>query len=196
MKKRVREILVVEGKYDKNAVSQVVDCTIIETGGFRIFSDKEKLSLLRRLAEKRGLIILTDADGAGFLIRGHLRGKLSNVNIKHAYIPDVTGREKRKRAPSKEGLLGVEGMTPEIILTALERAGATFDDEIPSPQLHDSITKADMYEVGLSGTPDSAQRRDELKARIGLPARLSASALLDVLNALYTREEFFTLYGR
>ncbi len=196
MKKHVREIIVVEGKYDKNTVSQAVDGTIIETSGFGIFSDDEKLALLRRLAEKRGLIILTDSDGAGFLIRGHLRGMLGGAEIKHAYIPDVPGREKRKRAYSKAGLLGVEGMPPQVIIDALERAGAAFEGEDASAWgAAARITKADMYFAGLTGKPDSAARRDELKTRLGLPSHLSSSGLLDVLNALYTREEFLTLCG-
>ena len=188
--KRVREVIVVEGRYDKNTVSQVVDATIIETSGFRIFSDGEKLALLRKLAEKRGLIILTDSDKAGFFIRGRLRGILNDANVKHAYIPDVGGREKRKPPQSKEGKLGVEGMTPEVIINALERSGATFNDEAAHPQNTARITKADLFAVGLSGGINSAQKRREFLRRLDLPERLSTNSLLDVLNILYTHDEF------
>jgi ribonuclease M5 len=189
--KRIREVIIVEGRYDKNAVSQVVDATVIETSGFGVFSDKEKLALLRMLAEKRGLIILTDSDKAGFFIRGRLRGMLGGASVKHAYIPDVAGREKRKTSSSKEGKLGVEGMPPEVILEALERAGATFEDEPAESRRPVPITKADMYSAGLSGGPGSAQKRRGLLTRLGLPERLTANGLLEVLNILYTRDEFF-----
>ncbi len=195
MKRRVREVIVVEGRYDRNTVSQAVDCTIVETAGFGVFSDREKIELLRRLAEKRGVIILTDPDGAGFLIRGHLRGMLDGVTVKHAYVPEINGREKRKRSFSKERLLGVEGMSPSVIITALERAGATFENaqEAPDTAPRRPITKADMFELGLTGTAGSSERRAALSRRLELPSRLSSTALLDVLNALYTREEFFDL---
>ena len=189
----VKEVIVVEGRYDKNAVAQVVDGTVIETSGFGVFSDKEKLALLRKLAEKRGLIILTDSDKAGFFIRGRLRGMLSDLNIKQAYIPDVEGREKRKASPSKEGKIGVEGMKPEVIVNALKRGGATFEDVPAKTQPKTQITKTDMYSSGLSGGPGSAKKRSELQERLGLPKRLSANALLDVLNILYTRDEFLAL---
>ena len=188
--KRVREAIVVEGRYDKNTVAQVVDATIIETAGFSVFSDKEKLTLLSRLADKDGLIIFTDADRAGFFIRGRLRGMLSGANVKHAYIPDVDGREKRKPSRSKEGKLGVEGMSPEIIMAALERAGATFEDGPPGVVRKARITKADLYSAGLSGSAGSAIKRRGLLRSLGLPERLSANGMLDVLNMLYTREEF------
>ena len=191
--RRVREVIVVEGRYDKNAVAQVVECAIIETSGFGVFSDTEKIALLRRLAGKRGLIILTDSDGAGFFIRGRLRGILDDVNIKHAYIPDIPGREKRKQSPSGEGKLGVEGMSPDVILRALEAAGATFDDSPAYVEHAEPITKADMFEAGLSGGRDSANRRRELSRRLDLPSRLSANALLEVLNVIYTRAEFISL---
>ena len=188
--KKIREVIVVEGRYDKNTVAQIVDGTIIETSGFGIFSDKDKINLLRRLAEKRGLILLTDSDGAGFLIRGKLRGMLGDGNIRHAYIPDVAGRERRKAAPSKEGKLGVEGMSPDVIKSALHLAGATFIDESEQKTAFSGITKADMYFAGLSGCEDSANKRRELLRRLNLPEKLSSNGLLDVLNALYTREEF------
>ena len=189
--KRVREVIVVEGRYDKNTVAQVIDGIIIETSGFGIFSDKEKVALLRKLAEKRGIIIFTDSDKAGFFIRGRLRGMLGKAEIRHAYIPDIGGRERRKSSPSKEGKLGVEGMGPDVIIMALERAGATFETTSAPPPRR--ITKSDMFSAGLSGQEDSAQKRRNLTKHLELPERLSANGLLDVLNALYTREEFLEL---
>jgi len=210
--RKIREVIIVEGRYDKNTVAQVVDGTIIETSGFSVFSNKEKLALLTRLAEKRGLIILTDSDGAGFFIRGRLRGILGDLNIKHAFIPDVTGRERRKSQSSKDGLVGVEGMRPDVILSALERAGVTFIDgektdenslSIPqeretssaSSAVSDRITKTDMYDLGLSGRSGSSGKRAELIKRLDLPSRMSANSLLDILNVLYTRDEFFTFFN-
>ena len=191
--KRVREVIVVEGRYDKNTVMQAVSGTIIETSGFGVFSDGEKLALLRRLCEKRGLIILTDSDKAGFFIRGRLRGILGDADIKHAYIPDIIGKEKRKQSPSKENKLGVEGMSRDMILDALQRAGATFDDEQGVLQRESKITKTDMFTTGYSGSHGAARRRSDLLKRLDLPQRLSANGLLDVLNILYTREEFLLL---
>ena len=189
--KKIREVIVVEGRYDKDTVSQAVDATIVETSGFGVFADKEKLALLRRLAEKRGLIILTDSDKAGFFIRGRLRGMLGGANVKQAYVPDVEGREKRKRSPSGEGKIGVEGMKPAVIISALERAGATFEEREQASGAGEPLTKADMYSLGLSGAPGSAQKRSELLRRLDLPGRLSANSLLEVLNILYTRDEVF-----
>lgn len=194
MKRRVREIIVVEGRYDRNTVSQAVDCTVIETSGFGIFSDDEKVSLLRRLAEKRGVIILTDPDGAGFVIRGHLKGMLNGSNIKHAYVPEITGREKRKRKDSKAHMLGVEGMPPSVIINALERAGATFEDCFDPCCLPSApVTKTDMFELGLSGGPGSSEKRAELAKRLDLPSAMSSNSLLDVINSLFSRDEFFSL---
>lgn len=192
MKERIREAVVVEGRYDKNAVSQVVDTVIVETEGFGIFSDREKLGLIRTLSEKRGVILLTDPDGAGFLIRNHLKGALKGCNIKEAYIPDIRGRERRKSAPSKEGKLGVEGMPPEVILEALRRAGATFETENDAPGPRGAITKADLFELGLSGA-HSRVRRAALISKLGLPERITPNALLEVLNILMDREELVTL---
>ena len=191
--KHVREVIVVEGRYDKNTVAQVVSGIIIETSGFGVFSDKEKLALLRLLAQKRGLIILTDSDKAGFFIRGRLHGMLNGANIKHAYIPDVEGRERRKSSGSKEGKLGVEGMKPDIIIKALERAGATIEDEYMKPRSADQINKADMFSAGLSGGANSAQKRKEFQKSLDLPERLSANGLLDILNILFTRDEFLRM---
>ena len=189
-RRTVKEIIVVEGRYDKTAVLGAVDGVVIETSGYGIFSDNEKIQLLRKLAEKRGLIILTDSDSAGFLIRGHLKGMLGGAAVKHAYIPDIPGREKRKRAPSKEGKLGVEGMSRDVILGALLRAGATFYDEENGNTSTAPITKTDLYLAGLSGTEGSAERRTALLKTLDLPERLTPNGLLDVLNALYTRDEF------
>ena len=186
MKPRVREVIVVEGRYDKNALSQVVDASIVEVGGFAVFNDREKTAYLRALAEKRGLILLTDPDGAGFVIRGHLKGVLPPDRLKQAYIPDVPGKERRKKRPGKEGKLGVEGMPPDVLLAALRRAGATFEGEKEAPApAH--ITKADLLDKGLIG-PNSAARRAALQRRLGLPAHLTANGLLEALTLLLTRE--------
>ena len=188
----VREVIVVEGRYDKNALSQVVDAVIIETGGFGVFNDKEKQKLLRTLAQARGLIVLTDSDGAGFVIRNHIKAWVDPKLVKHAYIPDIYGKERRKKAPSKEGKIGVEGMRPQILLDALIRAGATMDGE-ENTLKEARISKADLYKAGLSGGPDSSRRREELIKRLDLPEKLTADALLDVLNAVMSREEFYAL---
>lgn len=189
---RIKEVIVVEGRYDKNTLSQVVDAVIIETGGFGIFNDSQKRNLLKKLAESRGLIIMTDSDAAGFMIRNHLKGCIAPELIKHAYIPDIYGKERRKPAPSREGKLGVEGMSPQVILEALSRAGATFQ----GPEHREDrsrISKADLYRKGLSGGENSAALRKELMKKLELPERLSAQGLLDVLNAIMSREEFMTL---
>lgn len=192
---RIREAIVVEGRYDKNTLSQVVDTVILETAGFGVFKNQELVALLRRLAEERGLIVLTDSDGAGFLIRNHLKGALPPDRVKHAYIPDVSGKERRKRTPGKEGKLGVEGMSPAVLEEALRRAGATFLGEEPDPAAREPITKADLYALGLSGGPDAARRRGALLRRLDLPEHMSPNALLPVLNALYRREEFLEEAG-
>ena len=188
----VREVIVVEGRYDKNTLSQVVDAVIIETSGFGIFNDAEKRKLLQTMAEARGLIVLTDSDGAGFVIRNYIKGCVDPKLVKHAYIPDVCGKERRKSAPSREGKLGVEGMKPQVLLDALIRAGATFDDE-ENKKSAPRISKADMYARGLSGREGSAEKRKQLIRQLGLPERLTADGLLDVLNATMSREEFLTL---
>lgn len=188
----VREVIVVEGRYDKNALSQVVDAVIIETSGFGIFNDGQKQALLRKMAEARGLIVMTDSDGAGFMIRNFIKGCVDPALVKHAYIPDVCGKEKRKQRPSAEGKLGVEGMRPQVLLESLIRAGAHMDGDAKERR-GSSISKADMYKVGLSGRPDSAQKRAALLKMLELPERLTAEGLRDVLNATMTREEFFAL---
>lgn len=189
---RIREAIVVEGRYDKNTLSQAVDAVILETSGFGVFKDGEKLALLRRLAAKQGLIVLTDSDGAGFVIRSFLKGAIPPEQVKHAYIPDVYGKERRKRAPGKEGKLGVEGMSPQLLLDVLRRAGATFLDGGEAAPPRHQWTPADLYALGLTGQPDSAQRRGELLRRLELPEHMSAKALLTVLNALYAPEELET----
>ncbi|MBQ9647437.1 MAG: DUF4093 domain-containing protein [Oscillospiraceae bacterium] len=187
-KPKIKEVIVVEGRYDKNTLSQVVDATIVELGGFGVFNDKQKLSLLRKLAQTRGLVVFTDPDGAGFVIRSYLKGALPKEQVKHAYVPDVYGKEKRKRKGGKEGKLGVEGMKPDVLLDALRRAGATFEGEEAADR-GEPITKADMLDAGLVGD-GSAAKRAALVKELNLPERLSANALLEALNLLMTREEF------
>lgn len=184
---RIREAIVVEGKYDKNTLSQIVDTTILETAGFGIFRDREQMDLLRLVAQKRGLIVFTDSDGAGFVIRNHLKGAIEPQYLKHAYIPDIYGKERRKAAPGKEGKLGVEGMRPEIILEALRRAGATIEGEIAAQSR--KITKQDLMELGLSGSPDASARRLALLKKLNFPEHMSANALLQALNLLYSPED-------
>lgn len=188
---KIREAIVVEGRYDKNTLSQIVDAPIFETGGFQIHKDKAQLKLLRQVAEKRGLIVFTDSDGAGFVIRNFLKGAIDGKYLKHAYIPDIYGKEKRKAAPGKEGKLGVEGMKPEIIIDALRRAGATFEEG--SAAITGIITKQDMMELGLSGGKDSSTLRAALLAKLALPEHMSANAMLQALNLLYTKEELAAL---
>lgn len=191
----IKEVIVVEGRYDKNALAQVVDATIITLGGFSVFNDKEKLAFLRRLAEKQGgLIVLTDSDGAGFVIRNYLKGALPKELVKQAYIPDIQGKERRKRAPGKEGKLGVEGMRPEVLVEALRRAGATFLDEAgETPAQGAPITKADLFALGFTGSANSAEKRKALLRKLDLPEHLTANGLLEALNLLYDRESFFSL---
>lgn len=189
--KKIKEVIVVEGRYDKNTLSQVVDATVVTLGGFAVFNDREKLSFLRRLALERGLIVLTDSDGAGFVIRNYLKGALPRDRVKQAYIPDIHGKERRKRAPGKEGKLGVEGMRPQVLLESLRRAGATFlDEEDQSTALKEPITKADLFALGLTGGTGSAARRQALLRQLDLPEHLTPNALLEALNLLYTREAF------
>ena len=187
--RRIREAIVVEGRYDKNTLSQVVDAVILETSGFGVFKDGEKLTLLRRLARERGLIIFTDPDGAGFVIRNFLKGAIPPEQVKHAYIPDIYGKERRKRAPGKEGKLGVEGVSPEVLLRALEQAGATFLDEDAPASAAGDLTAADLFALGLTGRPDSAARRQALLKKLGFPEHMNTKALLTILNALYTVDE-------
>lgn len=189
---RIKEAIVVEGRYDKAALAGLVDTVILDTAGFGIFADREKLVLLRRLAETRGLVVLTDSDGGGFVIRNFLKSAIDGKNVKHAYIPDVYGKEKRKRTPGKEGKLGVEGMKPEVLLEALRRAGVELDGPVPE-QMEEPITKAELYALGLAGRTDSGARRAFLLKELSLPERLTANAMLDVLNVLVTRQELLDI---
>ena len=186
---KIKEAIVVEGRYDKSALAGVVDALILDTAGFGVFRDHERLALLRKLAAKRGLIVLTDPDGAGFVIRNYLKGAIPKEQLKHAYVPDVYGKERRKRSPGKEGKLGVEGMPPEALRDAVLRAGATVLDGDAAPRTQGNLTPADLFSLGLSGTPDAAERRAALLRKLELPERMSAKALLAALNALYTPEE-------
>lgn len=188
MKPRIREVIIVEGRYDKNTLCQVVDAVILTTDGFGVFRDKEKLAYFRRLAEKRGVILLTDPDGAGFVIRNYLKGALPPTQVKQAYVPDVMGKERRKRKGGKEGKLGVEGMSPNVLLEALRRCGATFEGEENARQSA-GLTRADLMDKGLIG-PGSAQRRAEILQTLQLPEHLTTAGLLDALNLLLSREEF------
>ena len=184
---KIKEAIIVEGRYDKNTLSQIVDAPILETSGFGIFKDKKQLSLLRRVAQKRGLIVFTDSDGAGFVIRNHLKSVIPAQYLKHAYTPDIYGKERRKSAPGKEGKLGVEGMSPEVIIEALRRAGATIEGE-SSVGCHE-ITKQDMMALGLSGGENSAAKRAALIKKLSLPEHMSANALLQALNLLMSLDE-------
>ena len=183
----IKEAVLVEGRYDKNTLSQIVDATIFETSGFGIFKNKEQMALLRRVAEKQGLIVFTDSDGAGFVIRNHVKSAIPAQFLKHAYTPDIIGKERRKSTPGKEGKLGVEGMTRDVILESLRRAGATFDEN--AQLMAGRITKQDMMELGLSGGKNSAEFRQLLLKKLDFPEKMSANALLQALNLLYTLEE-------
>lgn len=182
---KIRQAIVVEGRYDKNTLSQIVDATILETSGFGIMHDKQQLSLLRRVARSRGLIVFTDSDGAGFVIRNFLKSAIEPEFLLHAYIPDVYGKEKRKQTAGKEGKLGVEGMPPDVILECLRRAGAQFEDEQPVT-VSQPITKQNLMELGLSGGKDSSQRRAQLLQKLEFPQHMSSNAMLQALNLLYT----------
>ena len=184
---KIKEAIVVEGRYDRNTLSQIIDAPIFETGGFSIFKDKQQMALLRQVAQKRGLIIFTDSDGAGFVIRNHIKSAIDNRYLKHAYIPDLYGKERRKKTPGKEGKLGVEGMTKDVLIEALCRSGATVcGDELPTPN---KITKQDFVELGLSGGLDASARRLALLKHLALPERMSANAMLQALNLLMTKDE-------
>ena len=191
---KLRQAIVVEGKYDQNTLRQLVDTAVFATNGFADMKDPALLRLLRHAAQTTGLIILTDSDGAGFLIRNTLKGMLPKEGVLHAYIPDIPGKERRKAAPGKEGLLGVEGMRPEIILQALRDAGGEFEDSCEQPT-REPITKQDFFALGLSGKPDSAARRGALLKKLDLPAHMSANALLQAVNTLFSREEFLARFS-
>lgn len=189
----VKEAIIVEGKYDKIRLSSVVDGLILETNGFRIFKDREQMALIRRLAETRGILILTDSDGAGFVIRRYLSGSIPPDRIRHAYIPDIPGKERRKAKPSKEGKLGVEGVPSSVILESLRRAGVRCSEEPEEagpPERR--ITKADLYLAGLSGRENSAEKRRALLRKLSLPEHLAANSLVEVLNCMMSYEEFLS----
>ncbi len=188
---KIKEAIVVEGRYDKNTLSQIVDATIFETNGFGIFKDTQRMELLRRVAQKRGLIVFTDSDGAGFVIRNRIKSCISGVYLKHAYIPDIYGKERRKATPGKEGKLGVEGMTREVILDALRHSGATIEGENVTASAQ--ITKQDLMELGLSGGKDSSVKRLALLRKLDLPEHMSANAMLQALNVLYSQDELATI---
>ena len=185
---KIKEAIVVEGRYDKNTLSQLVDGVIVETAGFGIYHNKDLLALLRRLGEKQGLIVLTDSDGAGFQIRSYLKSALPPHQVKHAYIPDRPGKERRKRQPGKEGKLGVEGMSQQVLEQVLRQAGATILGEGPRHARSASLTKADLYACGLAGGQGSRERRERLLKKLDLPAHLTPNAMLPILSALYDRQ--------
>ena len=184
---KIKEAILVEGRYDKNTLAQIVDAPILETGGFGIFKDKKQMAMLRKVAETRGLIVFTDSDGAGFVIRNHVKSAIPAKYLKHAYTPDIFGKERRKAKAGKEGKLGVEGMRPEIVLEALQKAGATLEGE--TAMADGGITKQDLMALGLSGGPDSSIKRLKLLKKLELPEHMSANAMLQALNLLYTREQ-------
>ena len=193
----IKEAIIVEGRYDRIKLGGLFDTAIIETGGFRIFKDDEKKNVIRQLAEKRGIMILTDSDGAGFVIRNHIKNIVgNNPCIKQAYIPDIQGKEKRKAKPSKEGLLGVEGMTDEIIINAVLSGGATVIGSEDRVRPKDSITKTDFYNAGLSGRENSEQMRKRLLSALAFPKYMTANALLGAVNMIYDRDEFFDMLER
>ena len=184
---KIKEAIVVEGRYDKNTLSQIVDAPILETGGFGIFKDKKQMALLRQVAQKRGLIVFTDPDGAGFVIRNHIKSAIPGEYLKHAYVPDILGKERRKQKPGKEGKLGVEGMNRDVILNALRKSGATIEGE-DAPK-ESRITKQDLMELGLSGGPNSSEKRGKLLKKLQFPEHMSPNAMLQALNLLYSLEE-------
>lgn len=190
---RIRETIVVEGRYDKNTLSQIVDAPILETSGFGIFKDQQQMALLRKAAHTRGLIVFTDSDGAGFLIRNHIKSAIDGKYLKHAYIPDIPGKERRKKTPGKEGMLGVEGMTPRVILDCLRRAGATFEDQQATQA--GEITKQDFVALGLSGGKNSSALRRALIKKLDFPAHMSANGLLQAMSLLYSLEELERMVG-
>ncbi len=184
---KIKEAVIVEGKYDKIKLATILDAPIVTTDGFRIFKDKEKQKFIRNLAEKRGILILTDSDSAGLMIRSFLGGSIKKEYIKHAYIPELFGKEKRKTEASKEGLLGVEGVSKEIIIKSLEKAGVFTQD---SQVVNDPITKIDLYDDGFFGKDNCAEKRKILLKKVSLPSNLSTNALVQMLNVFMTRDEY------
>lgn len=190
---KIREAIVVEGRYDQNTLRQIVDAPVLTTSGFQIHKDIAQMQLLRRVAETRGLIVFTDSDGAGFVIRNYIKSNIDSQYLKHAYIPDVYGKERRKDKPGKEGKIGVEGMPPDVILSCLRRAGATIEGENGDIAESNQITKTDMFELGLSGKAESKARRVALLKALGFPEHMSSNALLQALNLLYSKVEIYKL---
>ncbi|MCQ2464730.1 MAG: DUF4093 domain-containing protein [Oscillospiraceae bacterium] len=188
---RTEQAIIVEGKYDKIKLETIIDATIVVTNGYGIFKDREKLELIRFYARKKGIIILTDSDGAGFKIRGYLKGSVPEGSITNVYIPDVFGKEKRKEKPSCEGKLGVEGIKKDLIIEAFRKAGIKFlDDDSVKRTKKNPVTRMDIYDAGLTGMPDSTERRRKLLRKLGLPERLSTAGMLEALNAMMSSEEF------
>ena len=187
---KIKEAIIVEGRYDKNKLSQIVDTLILETSGFGVFNDKEKRLLFKRICEQRGVIILTDSDGAGFLIRNHLKGILPRSKVKHAYIPQIPGKEHRKSEASKEGFLGVEGIDDSVIIESLLAAGATLQTDERVALRERRITKTDFYEDGLSGTEFSTKLRLEILKFCNLPNHMTANAMIEAFNILYTWDDY------
>lgn len=191
---KIKRAVIVEGKYDKIKLSTILDTLIIETNGFDIFSDKQRMELIRSVAKLRGIIIMTDSDAAGFMIRNHIGGNLPKNQVTHVYVPEILGKEKRKAEPSKEGKLGVEGIPKNLLIESLKRAGIKFEDD--QNQIEESassikaITKMDLYNDNLSGTPGSKQRLEQFKRIVNLPAHISKNALVDVLNVIMTYDEY------
>lgn len=205
---KIKEAIIVEGKYDKIRLSSIVDAPIIETNGFRIFSDKEKQKLIRKIAEVRGILVLTDSDGAGFVIRNFLKGSIETDKVKHCYIPQIKGKEKRKAQHSKEGFFGVEGIDNSILLDAIKKSGATIlsdygeNTEDKSEEESDykntnnknkELTKADLFSLGLTGTKNAENNRKRLLKHLDMPTYLSTNAMLTVLNCLYSPEEVYEI---
>jgi len=185
---KLKEAVIVEGKYDKITLENIIDATIITTNGFRIFKDKEKRDLIKLLAERQGIVVITDSDSAGALIRSHLKQVCPENTITNVYVPQLSGKEKRKDKRSKEGLLGVEGMTQQILIDALARSGITHNTI--TKKTCKKITKTDLFTLGLSGNKNSSFLRDVLAQFLNLPQGMSANAFLDCLNAIYNYNEF------
>lgn len=187
---KIKETIVVEGIYDKIKLSRFIDAVIIITNGFRVFSDDRIMKSVTKMARETGIVILTDSDSAGFKIRNYIKQSLPEGSVKHAYVPDVHGKEKRKREPGREGLIGVEGIKDDIIIDALRKAGCTIDGSSEAPGEGRKITKADLYKAGLSGGDGSRERRNMLASSLGIPMKISANMLLDILNRLLDYDEF------
>ncbi len=191
----VKEAIIVEGKYDKNVLHSVVNSLIITTNGFRIFNNKETQTLIRKLAQTRGILVMTDVDSAGFVIRNFLNGIVDKSSIKHCYIPTVFGKEKRKSESSKEGKLGVEGIDRDQLVNAIINSGATIESDTKTVSVKE-ITKLDFYDLGLCGKDNSAQYRQQLLSHLGLPPYLSTNATISALNCLYTYDEFIDIINK